>query len=226
MKTISSKLHIVLFVIICACAAGFVDGVIQPPYFLRAAMKAALFIMIPVAFFHTHGNDWKQLKSLLIPQKRDLFMALLLGAAVYGIILGGYLLFAGFYDISEMVLKLTSDAGVRADNFLWISLYISLVNSLLEEFLFRGIAFLTLKKHASVKFSYIFSASVFALYHFGMMAAGNFWISLLALLVLFIGGCIFNRINERSGTIINSWLVHMCANFAINTIACMIFGII
>ena len=111
-------------------------------------------------------------------------------------------------------------------NFLFVSLYISLVNSLLEEFLFRGFAFLTLKKHIGRRTAYVFSAAVFAVYHFGMMAAGNILISLLALMALFVAGCMFNWLDERSGNIITSWLVHMFANFAINTIGFMIFGII
>lgn len=226
MKTLSQKHQILLCVIFCAAAAGFVDGVIQPAYFQRAAMKAALFLLIPVCWFAVWEKNLRQLKALLLPHKREFLLALGLGIGVYAVILGGYWILTRIYDISEMVLKLTANAGVGAENFLYVSLYISLVNSLLEEFLFRGFAFLTLKKHAGRKFAYLFSAGIFALYHFGMMAAGSIWVSLLALIGLFIGGCIFNWLNERSDSIITSWLVHMFANFAINTIGFKLFGLI
>ena len=41
---------------------------------------------------------------------------------------------------------------------------------------------------------------------------------LLALTGLAAGGMIFNFLNEKAETIYCSWLVHMFANFAINTI--------
>lgn len=226
MKKCAPRLHIILLVVLCTCCAGYVDGVLQPPYFQRAALKAGLFIGIPICSFLLRGLGLGELKRLLVPKNKELRFALILGCGVYMLILSAYFLFTRFYDISELVRKLTSDAGVGAENFLAVSLYISLVNSLLEEFFFRGFAFLTLRKSSSGGFSCLFSAGMFALYHFGMMAAGNIWISILALIALFAAGCMFNWLDERNGHIINSWLVHMFANFAINTVGCLIFGIL
>ena len=108
-----------------------------------------------------------------------------------------------------------------------MSLYISFVNSLLEEFLFRGFVFLTLKRITGKKFAYLFSATVFALYHVAMMIGwfgiGVFFIVMVG---LFAGGLIFNFLNEKSSTVYPSWLVHMFANFAINTIGFILFGVI
>lgn len=41
---------------------------------------------------------------------------------------------------------------------------------------------------------------------------------LLALVGLAIGGLIFDYVDDRSGTIYNSWIIHMFADFAIMTI--------
>lgn len=226
MKKIDLKWYVMVSVIFCAVAMSFVDGVIQPPYAVKSAIKVVLFLLVPFTFFALCQKDWGQVRALFVPAKRDFLIALALGAGVYGVILGGYLLLTKLYDISELVLKLTADAGVGADNFVFVSVYISLVNSMLEEFLFRGFAFITLKKLTTRRFAYMFSSLVFAVYHFGMMAAGSIWISLLALIALFVAGCMFDWLNERSGNIITSWLVHMFANFAINTVGFMIFGII
>ena len=51
---------------------------------------------------------------------------------------------------------------------------------------------------------------------------------LLGLLIvgLFAAGLIFNRLNEKTGNIYPSWMVHMFANFAINTVGFMLFGIV
>ena len=226
MKLRTSKIYVILSVLICAFTMSYVDGVIQPPYAVKSAVKAFLFLLVPMIYFGAYQKDFRQVKRLFAPNKRELGIALALGGGVYGVILGGYLLLTKVYDISNLVLKLTADAGVGADNFIFVSLYISLVNSLLEEFLFRGYGFLTLKTMTSRRFAYLFSAVIFALYHYGMMAAGSIWVSVPALIGLVIGGVLFNWLNERSGNIITSWLVHMCANLAINTVGFMIFGII
>lgn len=61
-----------------------------------------------------------------------------------------------------------SGMSVNADNFIYVALYISFINSLLEEFFFRGYVFLILKKDSSLKFAYGFSSLMFAFYHVGM----------------------------------------------------------
>lgn len=49
---------------------------------------------------------------------------------------------------------------------------------------------------------------------------------ILAILGLMIGGCIFNYLDEKNGTIFQSWMVHMFANLAINTVGMILFGMI
>jgi membrane protease YdiL (CAAX protease family) len=51
-------------------------------------------------------------------------------------------------------------------------------------------------------------------------------IFLLAMAGLFIGGLIFNYLNERNGNIINSWVVHLMANLAINTVGLIMFEMV
>ena len=144
---------------------------------------------------------------------------------MYIIILGGYFLLKDIFDFSSVTTSLTNNIGVTGKNFIFISLYISFVNSLLEEFFFRGFAFITLKRITSRKFAYLFSAAVFAVYHIAMMIG---WFSLYVFLIvmagLFAGGLIFNYLNEKSSTIYPSWLVHMFANFATNTIGFILFA--
>ena len=43
---------------------------------------------------------------------------------------------------------------------------------------------------------------------------------------LIAGGCIFDYLNEKNGNIYSSWFVHMFANFAINTVGMILFGVI
>lgn len=219
--------YMAISVIICSVAMSLVDGVIQPQYFVKSLIKIALFLLAPTAYFLINRKDLSTFKALFKPKGRDVAIALGLGAVVYAFIVGGYFLVRGFIDFSGVAAGLGESAGVSADNFLYVSIYISFVNSFLEEFFFRGFAFISLRKEMSRGFSYIFSALMFALYHSGMTAGWfNIGIFLLMLVGLMAAGVIFNFLNEKSRNIYTSWIVHMFANFGINTVGFILFGLI
>ncbi len=202
-----------------------VDAVIQPQYWIKSACKVALFLLLPAVFALCNKNV--QLKSLFVPNKKGLKLAFSLCVPLFVLIMGAYLLLKDVFDFSAVTGALTGNIGVDKNNFVFVALYISFVNSLLEEFFFRGFSFLTLKQYAKRKTAYIFSALLFALYHIAMMTGWfGIWVFAIALLGLFIGGLIFNYLDEKSDNIYTSYLVHMFANFAINTIGFMLFGII
>ncbi len=220
-------LYIVLSVTVCSLAMSFVDAVIQPRYFVKSLIKLLLFLILPSIYFFVNRGEAGELKKLFLPSRKSLSFALALGVLVYGVIVGGYFLLRNGFDFSGIASKLTADTGVSADNFLYVALYISFVNSFLEEFLFRGFAFITLKGVTARPFAYIFSSAMFAIYH-GGMTAGYFHIGifLLTLTALFAAGLMFNLLNEKSGNIYTSWLVHMFANFGINTVGMILFGMV
>lgn len=226
-KKIQAKSYVILTVLLSTIMMCIVDGIIMPPYFVKSAIKIFMFLMIPMLYFVFYKEKSEYLKNLFIPKKKDFLLALGLGAGVFIVILGAYFGLKPLIDLSTIEEELVSGTGVTADNFIVVAIYISFVNSLLEEFFFRGYAFLILKKEKSKKFAYIFSSLMFALYHVGMTKG---WFSILiyflAMLGLFLGGCIFNFLNDKCENIYPSWLVHMCANFAINTIGLILFQII
>lgn len=226
MKSNTKKaiLMTVLIIVFCALMA-VVDGVLKADYFIKSIIKFILFLILP-ALYSAFDKDVK-IRDLFIPDKKGIKLALLLCGLVYGVILGGYLLLKDIFDFSSITSTLTANIGVTGENFIFVSLYISFVNSLLEEFFFRGFAFITLKRITGRKLAYFFSSFVFSIYHIAMMIG---WFSLLVFIIvmagLFAGGMIFNYLNEKSGTVYPSWFVHMFANFAINTVGFMLFGII
>ena len=224
---IQPKNYVILSVVFSTIVMCIVDGIIVPPYFVKSGIKIFMFLLIPMIYFIFYKDKSEYLKKLFAPQKKDFLLALGLGVSVFTIILGAYFLLRPFIDLSTIEETLVSGTGVTAENFLFVAIYISFVNSLLEEFFFRGYAFLILKKEKSKKFAYIFSSFMFALYHVGMTSG---WFSVLiyflSMLGLFVGGCIFNFLNDKCENIYPSWLVHMCANFAINIIGFILFGII
>lgn len=217
------KLHIPILVIIACIVMGIVDAVIQPGYAIKSAIKIIMFLLIPIVcgLFLKEFN----IKNLMKPDKKGLCIALCLGFVIYGVVLGAYWIFKDVFDFSALTGSLNETTGVNKSNFIWVAIYISFVNSLLEEFFFRGFSFITLKKLTSRRFAYVFSSMAFALYHIAMMIG---WFGLPVILIslvgLFIGGMIFNRFDEKSENIYLSWLIHMFANFATNTIGFILFA--
>ena len=208
---------LILSAVLCCGIMAVVDGVIQPGYAVKSAIKICLFLLVP--FLVSRLGENLRVARLFRFRRESILPALGLGIGVYAVILGGYFLLRNLIDFSGIVDSLSSGAGVNKDNFLFVSLYISFINSLLEEFFFRGFLFANLKHSAGRGLAYGFSSLVFALYHVAMMIG---WfhpaITLLLIAGLTVGGMIFNFLNEKQENICTSWLVHMFANFAINTV--------
>lgn len=198
-----------------------VDGIIQPGYAAKSAVKIGLFLLIPLGYaLLDKGID---IKSIFKFNKRFFLYAFLLGVGLYAVILGAYFAVRPFYDFSVIAQSLSSTAGVTKENFIFVSLYISFINSLLEEFFFRGFVFVNLKKHSTRVLAYTVSSAAFSLYHVAMMVGWfNIGLFVLVLAALAAGGVIFNYLNEKHGNVYTSWFVHMFANFAINTIGFML----
>ena len=218
-----STMLVLAVTVLCCLAMALVDGVLRPGYALKSAIKVAVFMLIPLIASRIDGRVLYL--PLLRPKKKGLLPAIALGVGIYGVILGGYFLVSPFFDFSRIAGALTENAGVTKANFLYVSLYISFANSFLEEFFFRGFVFFNLKRFSGRKLAYIFSAAAFSLYHVAMMIG---WFSpvlfLLVMAGLVVGGMIFNWLNEKLDTIYCSWLTHMFANFAINTIGFMLLN--
>ena len=221
------KIIIMLSIFLFSIAVTFVDAFVHPDYFVKILIKIIFFLALPMLFFIKNKDDFKDFKKLFFFKKKGILSSFLLGIGVYAIILIGYFVSRSFVDFSKVTSNLTSGMGITANNFIYVSLYISLMNSFLEEFFFRGFGFITLKKYTSRKVAYLFSPILFAIYHVGMLV-GMFHIAVIFLLLagLIVGGCIFNYLNEKNENIYSSWFVHMFANFAINTIGFILFGII
>ncbi|MBE6053965.1 MAG: CPBP family intramembrane metalloprotease [Clostridium sartagoforme] len=223
---VKKKKTIILIVLLGCLIMAFVDSVIRPEYLIKSFIKIILFSIMP--FIYSRYDKELNLSSLFkIKSKKEIIIAILSGGAIFIFILGAYFIIGNFFDFSNVTSSLSNNLGINNNNFIFVAIYISFINSLLEEFFFRGFAFLKLKEVATRKFAYIFSSLAFAFYHVAMMI-GWFDISLFILTIvgLFVGGLIFNYFNEKYKNIYVTWLIHMFANFAINYIGFMLFNMI
>ena len=207
---------IILGICLACLVMALMETVFQPGYVVKSAVKAALFLGTVLYL----GS----LRGLL--RREGLGTAAALGAGIYGVILGAFLLFRSFIDLDAIAAGLLGKEGIRRENFLWAALYISIVNSGLEELLFRGLGYLELRKFASESFAMVVSAAAFAAYHIAILDGWfSWWMYALCMLGLFLGGLIFNFLDRR-GSILPGWLAHAAANLAINTIGAMMYGFV
>lgn len=159
------------------------------------------------------------------PEQKSMKLAAALALLVFLFLTVGYMVLAPWLDLSAIPEKLRY-SGITAQTFPVVAVYIILCNSLLEEIFFRGFAFLTLKRHTSPAFAYLFSGLSFALYHVSIMD-GWFhpvWFGLF-IAGLAVAGMLFDWL-DRKGSIWCGWLVHASANLAINLIGMRMFGIL
>lgn len=217
---------IVLVSILSVILMSLVDGFVNPGYGVKSAIKIILFLVVPIISAGIAGS--KGFKDLLRHTgKKAMVRTIALGIGVYAGIMAVYFILRPYIDLETIRLALADDLGVNRENFIVVALYISFMNSLLEEFFFRGYLFLGLLQRTGRLMAYSISAFLFAAYHVAIIGS---WFSplifMLAMAGLFVGGLIFNYLNERNKNIINSWVVHLMANLAINTVGLIMFGMV
>ncbi len=217
---ISPKNKIIIALIFATVSMAVVDLVWQLPYAQKSIIKGILFTVLPLFCVEHKKTFFSQRLSY---EKKGFFVGIFLGMFLCIFLYCGYLLLKNNLDFSNIVPTLEETIGVTKENFLFISIYIAIVNSFLEEFFFRGFAFLELKKYTSLRFASLLSAFLFAIYHVAMIVG---WVSLplvcLAISGLFCGGLIFNYLNFRYNSLYPSWFVHMFCNIGINGVGAIL----
>ena len=219
--------YIILSLFVFSLAVTYIDAFVHPPYFSKIPIKILFFLVLPLLYFVFNKEAFGDFKSLFRFKKKGLGLSLALGVGIYAVIVGGFFLTRNVFDYSGVTKNLTEGMGITKDNYIYVALYISFMNSFLEEFFFRGFGFILMKKYTNRIFAYIFSPVLFAFYHVGMTA--EMFQPLLLILVmtgLVAGGLIFNYLNEKNENIYSSWFTHMFANFAMHTVGFVLFSMV
>ena len=209
---------------VCCIAMSAIELIFTPTYFVKAAIKLALFVIIPISLVIARKET--EMLRFFKPNKKTLLPMLAFGVLMYGFIIGAYFLLGKYFDLSGITSSL-DEIGVTKNNFIFVALYIAVCNSFLEEFIFRGFGFIGLGEKIGSKWACIFSAICFALYHITMMIGWySFGLTALVVFALFVGGVILNLLDGKCKTVYPAWIVHIFANLAINTIGMILFGIL
>ena len=211
------KFSIIFVTIISCIIMAVIETFIEPPYAIKSVAKVIVFLLLPVISMKL--LNIKVFDRSFALNKKILMKLLLLGLAIYFVVMGAYIITGNFFDYPSLVSSLSADQKVGSGSFIWVALYISFGNSFLEEFLFRFLSFIKLSEYMTKGMAYIFSSVMFAVYHIAMIGTSfPLLLLILALIGLAIGGCIFDYVDEKNKNIYNLWIIHMFADFAIMTI--------
>jgi len=187
-------------------------------YGWKTAAKVVLFLLVPYLLFRKRGFSFLQFNQADRPTVR---IAIIVGLSITILIISAFAIVRQFIDTDSLIVDLQTRVGVTGAVYPFVALYILFGNSFLEEFFFRG--FLVSAFHGT-KLKWILPPLFFAVYHVAIFLPWFTWpVLLLALAGLWVGGYIFQWINEKSGTILPSWIIHMFADLGILLVGAYLF---
>ncbi|QTD40433.1 CPBP family intramembrane glutamic endopeptidase [Sporosarcina sp. Te-1] len=199
----------ILFPILSMLILLWIEQGIGVAYIWKTTAKLMLFLFIPLVLFRSSRFSFLRIRQT---DRTSIKRAVLAGLAVMASIIGAFLLLRTSIDLNALQMDL-ADSGITPIVFPIIALYILFGNSLLEEFFFRGLLPDLLGQS---KLRMLLPPFFFAIYHIAIFLP---WftapILLLAIAGLWTGGFIFQFTNQKSGTILPSWIIHMSADLGI-----------
>ncbi|WP_343838744.1 type II CAAX endopeptidase family protein [Salinibacillus aidingensis] len=215
-----------IFLSLISCFLMFmIEQVFKATYVPKSSAKIFLFLFAPLlvirliwkqrilVFLNLKEIDWNRLKG-----------GFGLGIAAFIIVLLSFILLKDYINMDGITGDLRSRLNITLETYIFVAIYITFGNSLLEEFFFRGFIFLKLYQANYKTFAYLFSSSLFAIYHMAIFATWfNIWLILLAIVGLFTIGIIFCWLNTKSNNFLNSWILHILADIAVVSLGFYLF---
>lgn len=208
----------VIFSLISIFFLLWIEQGLEVSYVWKTLAKVMVFVVFPVLLLRGYKLEFLQIRKT---QKKSIYLALGLGIVVAGTVLSAFMLLNDSIDLVALQIDLETRVGVTASVFPFVAVYILLGNSFLEEFFFRGLLADLLRDS---KLKWFLPSLFFAIYHIAIFLPWFDWpMLILAVAGLFIGGLIFQWINEKSGTIYPSWIIHIFADIGILLIGIYMF---
>lgn len=205
-----------------------VEQYLMVNYLFKTLSKIILFIIIPYIYIkYVKKKSIKNALNLKGMNKKQFSYGIIFGILCFIIVIIAYLIFKKFIDFKGILNEMQNKSQITPANFIFVGLYITFVNSFLEEYFFRGYIFLNLYEKGNKIGAYIFSSLLFSLYHLTIFKSWfDLQIMFLVLFGLFSVGILFNILDTKSRNFINSWIVHILADSAIILIGCRLFNMI
>ena len=197
-----------------------------PHNYIFNSLYKILFI-VPFAF--AYFVEKKSAKVSLFENFSFSVSLLGIGGFFLVVYLGTYFLLNSIIDIGAIAANLTETIAVNAGNVLILVLYMVFINSLLEEYFWRGFIYKRLRD--TDYFSYpvlmLVTGVAFSFHHIMFFYDWFTWpLFLLATVGLTGFSIIVNYLFEKTKDMYSCWFVHACADVAQALIGLMVFGVI
>ena len=208
-------LYIVIASIIAIILLYFVDQILLVSYNIKILIKLILFGVFPLIYIR--NSDYNFIKKSFENRNRKMHSkSIILGVLAFVLTLLFYNIVKETINVENLMDEFQTKYLIEGKQIIYYGMYITIINSFLEEFFFRGFIFLNLLKLGYRKTGYIFTPLMFSLYH---IANIKNWFSLSIFLVtvmgLFLVGLLFNKLDEKEEDFKNSWFVHACVDAAV-----------
>ena len=159
------------------------------------------------------------------PEQGGYGMAVGLGIAMSGLMMGAWLLLGKWIDADLLRDALEPVGLLDIRLYVVAAIYWILINSLLEEYVFRW--FLVIKSEALVgpgNSAIILSALIFVVHHTVALAVFGFpwWANLIASVSVFIGGAVFSWLYVRYRSVWIPYIAHAICDIVVFTVGAFI----
>ena len=159
------------------------------------------------------------------PEQGGYGMAVGLGFAMSGLMMGAWLLLGKWIDADLLRDALEPVGLLDFRLYLVAAIYWILINSLLEEYVFRW--FLVIKSEALVgpgNRAIILSALIFVVHHTVALAVFGFpwWANLIASVSVFVGGAVFSWLYVRYRSVWIPYIAHAICDIVVFTVGAFI----
>lgn len=194
------------------------EQVLNMNSFVKQGYKMIFMVIIPLLVIYLYKkSNFKDEYNIKNVTLQDLKVPLYYGIGIFFLGIIGYLILKPIVDSNTLVGGL-QERGITLQNIYLSVLYISFINSFIEEFFFRGFIFQHFKK-INLATGYIVSSLLFSIYHvLVMFAIFNVIMGFLAMVGLTLVGLFLVYINRTNKSIINSWIVHIFADLGVCSI--------
>lgn len=205
-------------------------------YFFEATYLTSSFykiiFLLPIVYrVFFYRKTWKQAIThdfSFVKFKKSIMHALGWGLLFSAIYASAFFLFKDILPMQEIIAQLNNAAAITAANIIWIGLYIIVINSVLEEFFWRGFFFNEVHNLCGWFLGYVITGIGFTLYHvvyfYQWFLEG--WLFALAVIGLFGYSLFMCMIFQKYRDLFTCWVIHAFVDVVQISIALMIFGII
>ncbi len=217
------KKRMILYAIFTIILLYFVEQVWLMPWLPKTFIKVPMFTIIPLWILK--GMELPTIR-LKIDSKHIKVLVIISLLMVVLMSLSFAIAFYFFLDLEAIRVDVTERMALPGYFLLAASIYTIVVNAFIEEVFFRGFIFRGLSLVGSKKMGYILSALIFATYHIAIVLT---WFSLTLLILvmcgLFVGGLIFAYVEDRTESILGSWIIHAVVDAVFIGLGLMVIGI-